>query len=113
MERLADKMLDIINDQDFCFTKEEMRTVEKAMGRLAAYEDTMPLERAQELVKAEKDGRLVAHGQWNENGGGIILCSKCGYGYNLIGRYTHYCPNCGAKMDLLEAALKKMEEADM
>lgn len=31
----------------------------KAIDRLAAYEDTMPLERAQELAKAEKDGRLV------------------------------------------------------
>lgn len=27
--------------------------------RLAAYEDAMPLERAQELAQAEKDGRLV------------------------------------------------------
>lgn len=27
--------------------------------RLAAYEDTMPLERVQELAQAEKDGRLV------------------------------------------------------
>lgn len=30
-----------------------------ATARLAAYEDTMPLERAQELAQAEKDGRLV------------------------------------------------------
>lgn len=29
------------------------------VDRLAAYEDTMPLERAQELAQAEKDGRLV------------------------------------------------------
>lgn len=32
-----------------------------AIARLAAYEDTMPLERAQELAQAEKDGRLVAY----------------------------------------------------
>lgn len=30
-----------------------------ALIRLAAYEDAMPLERAQELAQAEKDGRLV------------------------------------------------------
>ncbi len=29
------------------------------VNRLAAYEDAMPLERAQELAQAEKDGRLV------------------------------------------------------
>ena len=29
------------------------------LNRLAAYEDAMPLERAQELSQAEKDGRLV------------------------------------------------------
>lgn len=29
------------------------------LNRLAAYEDTMPLERAQELAQADKDGRLV------------------------------------------------------
>lgn len=29
------------------------------LDRLVAYEDTMPLERAQELAQAEKDGRLV------------------------------------------------------
>lgn len=36
-----------------------MRLFYVAVGRLAAYEDTMPLERAQELAQAEKDGRLV------------------------------------------------------
>lgn len=30
-----------------------------AIVRLAAYEDTMPLERAQELAHADKDGRLL------------------------------------------------------
>ena len=41
----------------------------------------------------------VVHGRWDENGSGIIICSECGSGYNLVERYTHYCPNCGAKMD--------------
>lgn len=33
--------------------------VQTAIDRLAAYEDAMPLKRAQELAQAEKDGRLV------------------------------------------------------
>lgn len=33
--------------------------VPKLYARLAVYEDAMPLERVQELVRAEKDGRLV------------------------------------------------------
>lgn len=100
--------------------------IDMLTDRLAAYEDTglEPEEinsvfihsvieenkRLKELAQAEKDGRMVVRGQWNENGSGIIICSECEHGYNLIGRYTHYCPNCGAKMDLSEAALKKREE---
>lgn len=41
----------------------------------------------------------VVHGRWGDDGSGIIICSECGRGYSLIPRYTHYCPNCGAKMD--------------
>lgn len=40
MERLSDKLLSIINKQDFCFTPEEMRTVEEAAARFSAYENT-------------------------------------------------------------------------
>lgn len=41
----------------------------------------------------------VVHAQWIENGSGIIICPECKRGYNLIAKYTHYCPSCGAKMD--------------
>lgn len=41
----------------------------------------------------------VVHGRWIEDGSLIITCSECKRGYNLIAKYTHYCPNCGAKMD--------------
>ena len=34
-------------------------SMQDVIDRLAAYEDAMPLERAQELAQAEKDGRLV------------------------------------------------------
>ena len=41
----------------------------------------------------------VVHAQWIEDWSGIIICPECKRGYNLITKYTHYCPNCGAKMD--------------
>lgn len=41
----------------------------------------------------------VVHAQWIEDGSGIIICPECKRGYNLIAKYTHYCPHCGAKMD--------------
>lgn len=41
----------------------------------------------------------VVHAQWIEDGSGIIICPECKRGYNLIAKYTHYCPNCGDKMD--------------
>lgn len=34
-------------------------TMGEVINRLAAYEDAMPLERAQELAQVEKDGRLI------------------------------------------------------
>lgn len=41
----------------------------------------------------------VVHAWWIEDGSGIIICPKCNRGYNLVPQFTHYCPNCGAKMD--------------
>lgn len=41
----------------------------------------------------------VVHGRWIEDESLIITCSECKRGYNLVAKYTHYCPNCGAKMD--------------
>lgn len=41
----------------------------------------------------------VVHGQWIEDGSGIIICPECKRGYNLIAKFTNYCPACGAKMD--------------
>ncbi len=41
----------------------------------------------------------VVHGRWIDDGSGIIICPECDRGYNLHAKYTHYCPNCGAKMD--------------
>lgn len=41
----------------------------------------------------------VVHGRWIEDASGIIICPKCKRGYNLIAKFTNYCPACGAKMD--------------
>ena len=49
--------------------------------------------------QAAADVATVVHGRWIEDGSLIITCSECKRGYNLIAKYTHYCPNCGAKMD--------------
>lgn len=49
-----------VNDDDCCDTWSVPRKFEgPAIERLADYEDAMPLERAQELAKAEHDERLV------------------------------------------------------
>ncbi len=41
----------------------------------------------------------VKHGKWNSNSL-YIVCSECGKAFNLIKLFAHYCPICGAKMDL-------------
>lgn len=41
----------------------------------------------------------VVRAQWIEDGSGIIICPECKRGYNLIAKFTNYCPACGAKMD--------------
>lgn len=41
----------------------------------------------------------VVHARWIDDGRGIIICPECKRGYNLHAKYTHYYPNCGAKMD--------------
>lgn len=40
MEKYAKMLTGIINEQDFCFEPDEVRTVEKALGVLKKYEDT-------------------------------------------------------------------------
>lgn len=86
MERLAKKLADIINEQDFCFTPNEFQIVQKAISHFKAYEDTglepeaadkmknvmmgkaiaeikefngIPIDHLCELVRAEQEGRLV------------------------------------------------------
>lgn len=51
------------------------------------------------LTMRAADVAPVVHGRWIEDESGIIICPECKRGYNLIAKYNHYCPNCGAKMD--------------
>lgn len=61
------------------------------------YDGAMAMEIAASAPAA--DVAPVVHGRWIEDGSLIITCSECKRGYNLIAKYTHYCPNCGARMD--------------
>lgn len=49
MEKYAKRLQDIINEQDFCFEPEEIRTVEKALGVLKKYEDAVAEQRAHKV----------------------------------------------------------------
>lgn len=41
----------------------------------------------------------VKHGKWDRNPIAIV-CSECGKAFGLVEMFAHYCPSCGAKMDL-------------
>ena len=43
----------------------------------------------------------VKHGKWDRNPIAIV-CSECGKAFGLVEMFAHYCPSCGAKMDLEE-----------
>lgn len=105
MERLANRLCSIINEQDFCFTPDEMMAVEKAIRCLAAYEDTglepevvtavkhslmgkaiaeikefdgIPVDRLRELAQAEQDGRLVVLPEYAICEVCPLCCGDCG-----------------------------------
>lgn len=64
-------------------------------------EDYRSMERTvDKLIKALAEAEPIRHGRWE--GHGDYKCSKCGVnvGGGDIPRTFHYCPNCGAKMDL-------------
>lgn len=46
----------------------------------------------------------VKHGGWTNVAGGRTICKHCGeyplYDYHGRQKFSHYCPNCGCKMDL-------------
>ena len=41
----------------------------------------------------------IKHGRWKGAGMGDYMCSWCGE--VVSGNRYHYCPNCGARMDLI------------
>ena len=74
----------------------------RAKANMAVLMDAAPyFEKAAQMLEQlpAADVAPVVHGRWIEEGSLIITCSECKRGYNLIAKYTHYCPNCGAKMD--------------
>lgn len=75
-----------------------------AIARLTALEignpcATMPDAKRQIADTRAADVAPVVHAQWIEDESGIIICPECKRGYNLIAKFTNYCPACGAKMD--------------
>lgn len=75
-----------------------------AIARLTALEigntcATMTDAKRQIADTRSADVAPVVHAQWIEDESGIIICPKCKRGYNLIAKFTNYCPACGAKMD--------------
>lgn len=85
-------------------------TCSRAMKQLGL--NMMP-GRLLEIAQAEKDGRLVVHGRWRfHKYVSKYECTECGH-FVKPGTDRNYCPNCGAKMDFPEAALKKREELDL
>lgn len=68
-------------------------TIGEIIDRLAAYENAMPLERAQEFAQAEKDGRLVVlpDAKYTDADGEKALQKAmwiCGNTNNPVTRYT-------------------------
>lgn len=54
------------------------------------------------LRQPAADVAEVVHGGWEETGCDTIICSRCGFEYDLICMAIEdyaYCPNCGSKMD--------------
>lgn len=111
-QRLCDCMMDgpiCPIAMAYCFASQAVHL----RSRLKMHEDAMPIERVQELAQAEKDGRLVVHGRWRfHKYVSKYECTECGH-FVKPGTDRNYCPNCGAKMDFPEAALKKREELDL
>ena len=82
MEKYAKKLQDIINEQDFCFEPEEIKTVEKALGVLRMYEDAnIPAEACAEYRKFEdeliRDGMSLQHVLDLKCRRIVILCQLC------------------------------------
>lgn len=81
----ADEMKDELKDMDFVLTKHNVED----------WIDEQPT----------VDAGPVRHGKWqpmnerNEIYGDVYMCDNCGHGFVICENF-HYCPNCGAKMDL-------------
>ena len=93
------------------FEPEEVLPKDKAdeialkLMRLADLESLCNYTRLRELAEADKDGRPVVHGRWEQDADGDWYCTNCDEVVAICesGRERTYrkpyCPSCGVKMD--------------
>lgn len=79
-------------------TPEEIDMDHEAAEQLRRLCRDCDLDRLEELVKADKEGRVVVHGRWVFGGDCCVICSECNE-EESNNNHRNYCPNCGAKMD--------------
>lgn len=122
MEKYWKKLQDIINEQDFCFTADELKTVEKSLAVFKEYEDTeipakdcaeykkfedwlvqhnVTFGRALELLEADIEGRVTIRKKIDGE-----CCGQCHHflrerdhvsGICEVRRYKYY-PRAGKPM---------------
>ena len=52
-------------------------------------------------------------GKWKHDADGLVWCFECGFGKERSDeRPYNYCPNCGAKMDVADNDVGKMEMSE-
>ncbi len=107
MEKYAKRLQDIINEQDFCFEPDEIRTVERAIAALQRYEDTAippadcaeykkfedwlvknntPFSHVLELLEAEREGRVTIRKRCEGD-----CCGECHHFLREKGRVSGIC----------------------
>ena len=70
--------------------------------KIINHTDVIPLfyrELLQEKIKLQDAAYVVEvrHGKWKfRKSWDVFVCSECSFEHT---NYSHYCPNCGAKMD--------------
>ena len=85
--------------------KDKADEIALKLMRLTDLESLCSYTRLRELAEADKDGRLVVHGRWEQDADGDWYCTNCDEVVAICesGRERTYrkpyCPSCGAKMD--------------
>lgn len=93
---MQDVLARLADYEDTGLTPDGVRAVMESIPAAAAKEYGAEPDLLRDLVKADKEGRVVAKGRPVITGGFYDACSVCGY---LLPIQARYCPHCGAKMD--------------